>query len=170
MAIKILNPDQSQVQEQAPPQVEVEAVEQAKDQLEITEMMVDVDELARLMEEMEEHKPKLKKIDELKKKLQSIAAEQDPKEEVVMVGVERVVTFTAAGESRVITKKSDLIGNLKAKIGYPALLELLKINLTDVDKYLSPDEQKAFIGKEEGSRKFGKYLTIEQAKKQKLID
>lgn len=117
-----------------------------------------VDEFVKLKLKLDEVNPEAKAAAKLQKELQLIAMEGDPAVRVEMDGQECHMAFTAQESSREIVDMQGLIGALKAKIGYPALIGLIKINLGDVDKYLSEVESAPFIGTKPGSRKLDGYF------------
>lgn len=115
----------------------------------------EVDIIIALDAKIEPVRPFIKQFEAHKKVVQSIAAgpEFSPDQTVVLHGSIGVVEFSSATSTLEISDKNGLIGALKAKIGYPALLELLNINLTDVKKYLSESELMEFYTPAKGARR-----------------
>lgn len=112
-----------------------------------------VDELAQISAEIEAVKPKLKRYEELKQTLQSVAdAKFDQELPAVLKGEIGVAEYSAKGNSRSIKDMNEAIGALKAKLGYDKLIELIKINLGDLDKYLTKEETAPLIQTGKGSR------------------
>lgn len=95
-----------------------------------------------------------------RKYLQSIADEDKESETVVFVGDLGSVEFGSSGEADRISDMHGLIGALKAKVGYEGLLQILKINLGDVKKILSPAEYAPFITSEKTSRQVENYTKV----------
>lgn len=102
-------------------------------------------------------RPLIKEEGDLRKYLAAVASDTSrfPKAEVAKLESESgVVEFSPQGESREIVDIEGLLKVLRKKLGAEGALALIKINLSDVDKYLSTEESAPFLGKKPGSRKF----------------
>lgn len=110
-------------------------------------------ELVELKLKLEAMKPLSAKSETLRKQLLSFVDQQfDKDEKVTLVADKSHVVFSPCSKSKQIKDMNGLIGALKAKIGYEALIGLLKLNLTDIQQYLSEAEMSEFIEETKGSR------------------
>lgn len=117
-----------------------------------------VDRFIELKEELKMIEPKIKEMESLRKVLQSIAEGNFPPEDkAVIVGETGSVEFKPASTKRVVKDMQGLVGALKAKVGYPALLDLISIPFKDIDTYLSIAESDPFLDKETGARTLAGY-------------
>lgn len=115
-----------------------------------------VDEIAALEKKLAPMRPLLKRYEEVKKVLASAACDDkrfDLTQTAILRGASGVVEFSPISNPREISDMHGLIGALKAKMGgYEKMLPIIKINLGDVDKYLTDAERAPFIGNKKGSR------------------
>jgi hypothetical protein len=97
----------------------------------------------------------LKDYDAVKALLASTAADEAyvADRPVVLNGTTGQVQFSPKVDVVEITDLNTVIGKLKAKIGYPALLELLKIGITDLKRFLTPVEIAELTVTKPGSRR-----------------
>lgn len=121
-----------------------------------TEIKQKIDELVVLDIEVAAMKPTLDKHKKLKEELASLANDDtvfpDKSGIIVLTGFKGEIEYSPAANAREITDKNGLIGAIKTKVGYDALVEIIKIGLGDVDKYLSTSESVKFIKETFGSR------------------
>lgn len=122
-----------------------------------------VTELALLKRSLDEVKSSEKAAEEYRKSLLEIAngAQFPADQPVVFTSEMGEVIFKPNAEERQITDLNGLIGAIKEKVGYDGLLKVLKINLTDVDKILTPLEAQKYINKVPGKRTLGSTKVIE---------
>lgn len=116
----------------------------------LTETQMLVNEYAHLAHQYEQQEigAMVKRMDELKKRLQSIANETSPGDTVTLAGTEGTVTFSPCREETVITDRDKMIKALTPKV----FVEIGKVNLGDIKKYLSEGEIQAFSEKQYGAR------------------
>ena len=123
-----------------------------------TEEKQAVDLLLELDSKLAPFRALIKEEDKVRKYLSSIAKDSsrfNPKESAVLAGNKAVVEYDAASSVREIADMDGLIAALKTRLGgYEALLPLIKINLGDVDKYMTEAERAPYIETVDGSRKF----------------
>lgn len=112
-----------------------------------TAMMVD--RIIELRAQVEAVSPAQKELDKLVKELRAKAMEQDPDQVVSFDGNKGTVVFGEAAKTRVLT---DMAG-AKKKLGNDLFMEVAKITLGDLDKYLSADELAPLIEESRGVRK-----------------
>lgn len=132
------------------------------------EMAEKVDQMAHLkaLIEAADVSAETKLFEAEKKIVASFAAKfgaDIPEQEVILLGDKATITFSPVGDSKQCTNMHGLIGALKAKIGYEALLSILKVNVTDVAKYLSESEMEQFYTKVPGSRRLLSITLKEEA-------
>jgi|OpeIllAssembly_1097287.scaffolds.fasta_scaffold121730_3 hypothetical protein len=108
-----------------------------------------VDRIIELKKQIDALAPITKEYDKLTKGLREQAMEQDPSQPVVFEGTDYSVVFSEATKVR----KIDNMMGLKKALGNEVFWEVAKITLTDVDKYLTPNESAEFITIENGARK-----------------
>jgi len=98
----------------------------------------------------------IKEFDKLKTFLAASANDAErfePDQPVKLVGDKGTVEFGPVSHPRVITDKNLAIVTLKEKMGgYKELLEVLKINMGDIDTYLTPAESATFTELGTGGR------------------
>jgi hypothetical protein len=140
------------IQKQAPQQV------QKPDLLQETvtdPIAIAVDQMIELEEQLAAIKPLMKEQDAAKKVLASEAAgdQYAGDQKVILTGSKGTVEFSPKSTVTKVTDMQGLIGALKAKIGYEALLALISISLTDAKQYLSEAELAAFVEQDFGSRR-----------------
>lgn len=115
-----------------------------------------VDELLKVTQELAAVQPKIKKQGDLKKFLLSVAMDETrfPLDTVALLkGDKGLAQFSPQSHPREIQDMNGLIAELKKKAGgYEGLLKFIKINLSDIDEYLTEAERKPFIGTKNGSR------------------
>jgi hypothetical protein len=116
----------------------------------------EVDEFAQLNEKLVAMAADIKRHDTLKKSLSEIASERfDKSVPALLKGQVAEVEFGACGSKREIADMNGMIGLLRDKIGYDALVGILSVTLGNVDKYLTVTESKKFVDADPvgGSRK-----------------
>lgn len=117
-----------------------------------------VDRMVELHETLSPHFAAFKEYEEKKKFLAQVALDRkrfEPEKEVVLEGTSGYVEYKPeSNPPREIKDMHGLIAELKKKLGgYENLLGILKINLGDVDNYLTEPERQPFIGQgEKGNR------------------
>lgn len=101
-----------------------------------------VEELATLRKQVDELKAIERAYDTLRKDLLSLVpADWDPTEPFILEGTEHKVVFAPA---RTIRQVINLPALHKA-LGDDAFYAIIKVNVTDLDKYLTEAESKAFV-------------------------
>lgn len=102
----------------------------------------------------------IKEEEKLRKYLSEVASDAARftlKEAAILKGAVAEVEYSPAGDAREISDKDGVIQALKEKMGgYENLIKVIKINLGDVDKYLSEPERAPYIKTVTGSRRFVK--------------
>lgn len=123
------------------------------------EQMDKVDELADIKSQLAAVEPLSKKAEDLRKELLPVAdLHFTNDQQAVLKGHSKVVIFSAKSETRAIEDLNGLIGILKDKIGYEALIAKLKLTLKDIDESLTPAESAPFLKKIVGTRTFKGYM------------
>lgn len=129
-----------------------------EDQADVTlqdPIVLQVDKLVALNSQLEPLAPVQRDFDATKKLLAAHAANEAfaSSEKVILAGSNgNRVEFSCCRETTVITDLNGLIGLLKGKLGYEGLLAVLKINLSDAQKYLSEAELAPYVETKPGSR------------------
>jgi hypothetical protein len=108
-----------------------------------------VDRLVELRKLIDAVTPAQKEYDKISKELRAQAMEQDPTEPVVFEGTDHNVIFSEATKVR----KIDNMLGIKKALGNEVFWDVAKVTLTDIDKYLTPNESAEFITIENGARK-----------------
>ena len=117
-----------------------------------------VDQLAEIKAKLEETKPLAEEAEKLRKQLLPLTDLHFANDEqAVLQGDLHTVIFSAKTDTRVIDDLNGLIAELKEKIGYDGLIGLLKLNLTDIDKHLTPLESAPYLKHVPGIRTFKGY-------------
>lgn len=121
-----------------------------------------VDEYVLLKRDLAELEEKRIACDSARKDLLKIASDFfAPDKSVAFMGNKSSCTFTEATDLRTVNDMHGLIGALKTAIGYDNLLQLLKINLTDAEKYLGKAELEKYVVHGPGHRTIGSYQVFE---------
>jgi glutamate-1-semialdehyde aminotransferase len=108
-----------------------------------------VDRIVELKKAIDAIAPLQKEFKKLTDDLRAQAMEQDPAHPVVFDGTDHSVLFTEAAKVRKLT---DMQAVRKA-LGNDIFFEVAKVTLTDIDKYLSPEESAQLCTVESGPRK-----------------
>lgn len=111
-----------------------------------------VDKMTELRPLYNKAKKTIKEFDGLKSDLKNfIPPDADPAEPVTFVGTELDGVFTAQSQTRHLTD----VRLLHEMLGDDVFYSICKVSLTDVDKYLSEDEQECLVKKQrDGARNF----------------
>lgn len=145
----IVKPKASQ---QAKPVAKAKPTAKPKQLTETQKLVNEYTQLAAKYDELE-MATMIKRMDELKKRLQSIANEQNLNEAVTLTGTEGTVTFSPCREETVITDRDMMIKKLTPKV----FVEIGKVNLGDIKKYLTEGEIQTFTEKQYGARSLKAY-------------
>lgn len=111
-----------------------------------------IDRLAELLKWQEGIKAdaRTKELADLVKTLKAeVPADLDPDADYVFEGEKHRYVFGAASKDRYVADMEAV----KAAFGEKVFMELVKVNLTDLDKYLTPDQLADLIAYSRGSRK-----------------
>lgn len=111
------------------------------------------DRLWSLEQEIAPIRPLLKEYDVIRKSLLGDCSGCEAKLPVEIEGEIGRVSFSPCGETKEVADMKGLLAALKHKIGYEALLSLVKINVGDVEKYLTVSEMEKFYKSVDGSRR-----------------
>lgn len=117
----------------------------------------EVDAYVALESELQPYLAKFQELGELRKGIMEgakEAGEDNPDAMVVIEGSTKVMVFSDRQKTTEIVNRNGLVGALKAKVGYDALIEMLKFSLGDLKKYLSDTELEPFLSPSRGSRRF----------------
>jgi hypothetical protein len=94
----------------------------------------------KIAKAQEKLKPYLDKISEMEKEFaEAVDGAVGPAEEFTLDGVEFAIAYTAKGNARDITDKAAAF-KLLEKVKKGLALELAKVGLGDLDKYLTPEQ------------------------------
>lgn len=117
----------------------------------ITEAQALVDEAYQIQQRLVELEvPAMqKRLDEIKKHFASIAESLPPDQPAVFKGAEGEMEFSKCATSIEVTDKAGIATHLGADI----YLQISKVGITDLKKYLSPIELEKFTAKVVGSRR-----------------
>lgn len=141
------------------PKHEVQQVQEVKQvqapaakKLAVTDQQLKVDELIQIETFLQEHEIDLmmKRREEIRKVLQSIANESDPSEDVQLDGTLGHALFAKASQVVSIVDKEGIIEAITPEI----FMQLAKVTVTDLKKYLSEIELDKYTKKTMGSRVF----------------
>lgn len=111
----------------------------------IAEKAVNLDEVTQIVEEMatlkmliDEFTPIEKRYDKLKKELQEkIPDDASSFETYNFMGISHIVVFSERPLVRTITD----VNKVRDKLGEELFMQIVKVGLTELDKYLSEEEQ-----------------------------
>lgn len=117
-----------------------------------------VKEYVRLRHELESYDKQKDACEVHKKAILALATQILPNDEQATVTCKYgTVTVTPAPDQREITEMNALLQELKAKVGYETMISLLKVTLSDMDKYLGEAVVEKFAKHKPGPRKIAGY-------------
>lgn len=108
-----------------------------------------VDRIVELKRQMDAVAPLAKEYKTLTDDLRKQAMEQDPSQVVTFEGTDHIVVFSEASNVR---KLGDM-EQVKKALGKEIFFKVAKVTLTDIDKYLTPEESAELVTVESGPRK-----------------
>jgi hypothetical protein len=121
-----------------------------------------VNEFASLRRELEETLEKQRSAEFIRKNLVEWAKQAPPKQRVVFQTEKSVVAFKACQDTRQVKDMKGLFNALLTAIGEEATFQLLKINLTDADKYLGKANVAKYVEEVDGARVLESYSLVDE--------